>query len=74
MADDDYTPRMKTNKQMYEDMLTEPTRITVGATTKPMDLASKMFAGDKPKKMAKGGCVCRGDGIAQRGKTKGRFV
>lgn len=31
--------------------------------------------GGKVKKMAKGGMVkCRGDGIAQRGKTKGRFV
>jgi hypothetical protein len=27
-----------------------------------------------PKKMAKGGRVGRGDGIAQRGKTKGRII
>lgn len=28
----------------------------------------------KPKKMAKGGAVTRGDGCASRGKTKGRMI
>jgi hypothetical protein len=43
-------------------------------TTKAMNMASKMDLPPEEKKMAKGGCACRGDGIAQRGKTKGRFV
>jgi hypothetical protein len=40
--------------------------------------ASALMAAKKPVKKAKGGTVSsaskRGDGIAQRGKTKGRFV
>ena len=64
------TPRMKTIKQMYEDMATEPTRPSAGHTTKAMNMADKMFA---PVKKAKGG-VTRADGCAQRGKTKGRMV
>jgi hypothetical protein len=64
------TPRMKTLKQMYEDLTTEPTRPSLGATTKPMDVASKMFGATKK---AKGG-VTRGDGVAQRGKTRGKMV
>ena len=58
---DDNTPRMKTTKQMYEDMLTEPTRPSAGHTTKPMKLADKMFA---PEKKARGGAV-RGWGKAR---------
>lgn len=68
---EDDQPRMKSVKRMYEDLTTAPTRPSLGHTTKSMDVASKMFA--TPKKMAKGGC-CRGDGIAQRGRTKGRMV
>lgn len=68
MAD---TPRMKSVKDMYEDMLTEPTRPSVGHTTKAMNMADKMFA---PVKKAKGGYVKAADGCAQRGKTKGRMV
>ena len=68
---DDATPRMKTTKQMYEDMLTEPTRPSAGHTTKAMKLADKMFA---PEKKAKGGYVKAADGCAKRGKTKGRMV
>jgi hypothetical protein len=64
---------MKTPKQMYDAMLTEPAKPSAGHTTKAMNLADKMFEVPKAKKMAKGGC-CRGDGIAQRGKTKGRVV
>lgn len=70
--EEDTQPRMKTAKKMYEDMTTSPTRPSLGATTKPQNLASKMFTAET-KKMAKGGC-CRGDGIAQRGRTKGRMV
>jgi len=66
---------MKTTKQMYEALTTEPTRPSLGATTKSMDMASKMYdyAPKQPKKMAGGGC-CRGDGIAQRGRTRGKMV
>ena len=32
------------------------------------------FAGESPSFMKKGGMVRRGDGIAQRGKTRGRMV
>ena len=67
----DDLPRMKTVKQMYEDMATEPTRPSAGHTTKAMDMASKMFA---PVKKAKGGYVKAADGCVQRGKTKGRMV
>ena len=71
----DDTPRMKPAKKIYEDMLNEPTRPSAGHTSKPMDMASKMYdyAPKQPKKMAGGGC-CRGDGIAQRGKTRGKMV
>ena len=66
---------MKSTKQMYEALTTTPTRPSLGATTKPMDMASKMYDSSpkEPKKMARGGC-CRGDGIAQRGKTRGKMV
>ena len=64
------TPRMKSAKKMYEDMLNEPTRPSAGHTTKAMDMADKMFA---PAKKAKGG-VTRADGCAQRGKTRGKLV
>jgi hypothetical protein len=44
----------------------------------PMDYEGPTKATKKPKKMAAGGSVSsassRGDGCAQRGKTKGRFV
>jgi hypothetical protein len=73
MADENALPRMKTAKQMYDAMLTEPAKPSMAHTTKAMSMADKMFEAPKAKKMAKGGC-CRGDGIAQRGKTKGRFV
>jgi hypothetical protein len=65
------TPRMKTVKQMYEDMATEPTRPSAGHTTKAMSMADKMFA--PAKKMAKGG-VTRADGCVTKGHTKGRMV
>jgi len=67
----DDTPRMKTVKEMYEDMATEPTRPSLGHTTKAMNMADKMFA---PVKKAKGGYVKAADGCAQRGKTRGRMV
>jgi hypothetical protein len=64
---------MKSAKKMYEDMLTEPSKPSMAHSTKAMNMADKMFEAPKDKKMAKGGC-CRGDGIAQRGKTKGRII
>jgi hypothetical protein len=64
-------PRMKTIKQMYEDMATEPARPSAGHTTKAMSMADKMFA--PAKKMAKGG-VTRADGCVTKGHTKGRMV
>ena len=69
----DDTPRMKSVKKMYEDMTTAPARPSLAHDAKPMDMADKMFAAPKAKKMASGGCT-RGDGIAQRGHTKGRMV
>jgi len=64
---------MKSAKQMYDAMLTEPSKPSMAHSTKAMNMASKMGKPPEEKKMAKGGC-CRGDGIAQRGKTKGRMV
>jgi hypothetical protein len=68
------TPRMKSKKEMYEDMLVEPTRISSTHTSKPMDLASKMFGGEKDKKMAKGGYVTSADGCITKGHTRGRMI
>lgn len=66
---------MKTNKQMYDALTTEPAKPSMAATSKKMDMASTMFEGAKPKKMAAGGSASsRADGCAQRGKTKGRMV
>jgi hypothetical protein len=65
------TPRMKSAKKMYEDMLNEPTRPSAGHTSKAMDMADKMFA---PAKKAKGGYVKAADGCAARGKTRGKLV
>ena len=65
------TPRMKTVKQMYEAMANEPTRPSAGHTSKPMNMADKMFT--PAKKMAKGG-VTRADGCVTKGHTKGRMV
>lgn len=72
MEEDDQ-PRIRSAKKLYEDMTTSPARMGLGHTTQAMNVADTMFGG-KSKKMAKGGCACRGDGIAQRGRTKGRMV
>jgi hypothetical protein len=66
-------PRMISLKKMYEGMTTAPSKISMGHTTQGMKSADEMFGKPKAKKMAKGGC-CRGDGIAQRGKTRGKMV
>jgi hypothetical protein len=65
---------MLTTKKMYEQLTTEPAKASMAHTTKAMNMASQMGMPPETKKMAKGGCSCRGDGIAQRGRTKGRFV
>jgi hypothetical protein len=65
---------MKSAKQLYDAMLTEPAKPSLGTTSKKMELADKMFEGTKPKKMAAGGYVKAADGCAQRGKTRGRMV
>jgi len=72
MEEDDQ-PRMMSLKKLYEEMTTSPAKMSMGHTKEKMQLADEMFGSPKAKKMAKGGC-CRGDGIAQRGKTKGRMV
>jgi hypothetical protein len=64
------TPRMRPAKKIYEDMLNEPTRPSMGHTSKPMNMADKMF---EPVKKAKGG-VTRADGCVTKGHTKGRIV
>jgi hypothetical protein len=64
---------MLSTKKMYEQLTTEPAKPSMANTTKAMNMASKMGVPPEPKKMAKGGC-CRGDGIAQRGKTRGKMV
>lgn len=69
----DDAPRMKSVKKMYEGMTAAPARPSLATDTKPMNMADKMFATPKAKKMAAGGCT-RGDGIVQRGHTKGRMV
>jgi hypothetical protein len=66
-------PRFKSKREMYEDMLVEPTRPSSSHTTKAMDISSKMFGGESAKKMAKGG-VTRADGCVTKGHTKGRMV
>lgn len=69
----DDTPRMKSVKKMYEDLTTEPTRPSLGHSTKAMNLADKMFEVPKAKKMAKGG-VTRADGCITKGHTRGKMV
>jgi len=69
----DDTPRMKSVKRMYEDLTTEPTRPSLGHSTKAMNLADKMFEVPKAKKMAKGG-VTRADGCITKGHTRGKMV
>ena len=72
---DDEAPKMKSVKKMYEDMTTAPARPSLAHDTKAMSMADKMFAAPKAKKMASGGSASsRGDGIAVKGKTKGRMV
>jgi hypothetical protein len=71
MEDDE--PKVMSARKMYEGMTTSPSKISMGHTTKDMKTADEMFGKPKAKKMAKGGC-CRGDGIAQRGKTRGTMV
>jgi hypothetical protein len=71
---EDDQPKMMSAKKMYEGMTTSPTKMSLGHTTQKMNAADEMFGTPKAKKMAKGGCACRGDGIAQRGKTRGRMV
>jgi hypothetical protein len=65
--------KMLSTKKMYEQLTNEPAKASMAHTTKAMNMASKMGKPPEEKKMAKGGC-CRGDGVAQRGKTKGRMV
>lgn len=67
----DDTPRLRSIKKIYEDMTNAPTRPSVGHTTKAMDMADKMFAVEKK---AKGGYVKAADGVAKRGKTRGKLV
>ena len=69
----DDAPRMKSVKKMYEDMTTAPARPSLAHDTKAMNLADKMFASPKAKKMAKGG-VTRADGCITKGHTRGRMV
>jgi hypothetical protein len=64
---------MKSVKRMYEDLTTEPTRPSLGHSTKAMNLADKMFEVPKAKKMAKGG-VTRADGCITKGHTRGKMV
>jgi hypothetical protein len=64
---------MKSAKQMYDAMATEPAKPSLGHTSKKMEVADKMFEGSKLKKMAKGG-VTRADGCITKGHTKGRMV
>jgi hypothetical protein len=64
---------MKSVKKMYEDMATAPARPSLAHDTKAMNLADKMFASPKAKKMAKGG-VTRADGCITKGHTRGRMV
>jgi hypothetical protein len=64
---------MKSVKKMYEDMTTAPARPSLAHDTKAMNLADKMFASPKAKKMAKGG-VTRADGCITKGHTRGRMV
>jgi len=66
---------MKSVKKMYEDMTAAPARPSLATDTKPMNMADKMFAVPKAKKMAAGGSASsRADGCAQRGKTRGKMV
>ncbi len=67
----DDTPRLRSIKKIYEDMTNAPAVPSMGHTTKPMNMADKMFAVEKK---AKGGYVKAADGCAQRGKTKGRMI
>jgi hypothetical protein len=64
-------------KDSYKDKEEEERRAAEAASVAE-STASGMKRGGKVKKMAKGGSVSsaskRADGIAQRGKTKGRFV
>jgi hypothetical protein len=69
----DDTPRMKSVKKMYEDMTTAPARPSLAHDTKAMNMADKMFASPKAKKMAKGG-VTRADGCITKGHTRGRMI
>lgn len=64
---------MKSVKKMYEDLTTAPTRPSLAHDTKPMNVADKMFAVPKAKKMAKGG-VTRADGCITKGHTRGKMV
>ena len=50
-----------------------PTGPDMGAGAPPMGMPG-MKKGGKTKKYAKGGSVTRGDGCAQRGKTKGTMI
>jgi len=52
-------------------MLTEPSRPSLGHTTRRMEMADKMFAVEKK---ARGGYIKSADGCCQRGKTRGRMV
>jgi hypothetical protein len=52
---DDEAPKMKSVKKMYEDMTTAPARPSLVHSTKEMNMADKMFAVPKAKKIASGG-------------------
>lgn len=61
------------DKANMDSTLSKPTK---AADTEVRDgrVASDMKKGGKVKKMAAGGYVRKADGIAQRGKTRGRMV
>ena len=72
---DDEAPKMKSVKKMYEDMTTAPARPSLVHSTKEMNMADKMFAVPKAKKMASGGSASsRADGCITKGHTRGRMI
>jgi hypothetical protein len=66
---------MKSVKKMYEDLTTAPARQSLAHDTKAMNMADKMFATPKAKKMAAGGSASsRADGCITKGHTRGRMI
>ncbi len=77
MATKDDTPQFEKDAKAMRDSTVAKMLLGRRKEEQPMVIGSANKANDEARKaagMKRGGAVSRADGVAQRGKTKGRFI